>query len=318
MDDPIDPRIVIVGAGMAGLACATALDRAGQRVVLFDKGRRPGGRMSTRSIATPLGDAWFDYGAQYFTTRDSNFRLCVDRWVKAGIAAPWPAAGEDAFVGVPGMSAPVIAMASELEVSWSTRVMSVSHREGGWLMVFEDGRKSRAETLVIALPAEQARALLTSAAPEFAAYAADIPSEPCWTVMAAFADQLPTLQNCWRGDPILGWAARNGSKPGRSGPESWVLQAAPDWSRAHLEEDPDEVASKLVEALSVCLAAPLPPPIAIRTHRWRYARSGSAEDTLLWNRNLRLGVCGDWLVGPRVEAAWLSGMALAEAIQSSK
>ncbi|WP_333927659.1 FAD-dependent oxidoreductase [Sphingomonas sp. LR55] len=48
-------RIGIVGAGMAGLSCAQALRRQGHAVVLFDKGRGPGGRMSTRRIDTPLG-----------------------------------------------------------------------------------------------------------------------------------------------------------------------------------------------------------------------------------------------------------------------
>ena len=34
----------IIGAGIAGLACAARLAAAGYAVRLFDKGRRPGGR----------------------------------------------------------------------------------------------------------------------------------------------------------------------------------------------------------------------------------------------------------------------------------
>jgi predicted NAD/FAD-dependent oxidoreductase len=34
----------------------------------------------------------------------------------------------------------------------------------------------------------------------------------------------------------------------------------------------------------------------------------------LFDAPSRLGVCGDWLVGPGVEAAWLSGTALAARI----
>ncbi len=36
---------------------------------------------------------------------------------------------------------------------------------------------------------------------------------------------------------------------------------------------------------------------------WTAARFGNAE--------IKLGACGDWLLGPRVEAAWLSGHRLA-------
>ena len=34
-------------------------------------------------------------------------------------------------------------------------------------------------------------------------------------------------RRCCRGD--IAWAARNSAKPGRSGPEAWVVQAGPDW-----------------------------------------------------------------------------------------
>lgn len=47
-------RIGAIGAGMAGLSCAQALRRQGHAVVLFDKGRGPGGRMSSRRIDTRL------------------------------------------------------------------------------------------------------------------------------------------------------------------------------------------------------------------------------------------------------------------------
>lgn len=68
-------KIVIVGAGMA---CASALVASGHAVTLFDKGRAPGGRMSSRRAATPAGEAAFDHGAQYFTVRDPGFAACVE------------------------------------------------------------------------------------------------------------------------------------------------------------------------------------------------------------------------------------------------
>jgi predicted NAD/FAD-dependent oxidoreductase len=80
-------RIGIIGAGMAGLSCAQALRDQGHHPVLFDKGRGPGGRMSTRRIDTPLDEAAFDHGAQYLTARDPAFVAQVDRWAQAGHGA---------------------------------------------------------------------------------------------------------------------------------------------------------------------------------------------------------------------------------------
>ncbi len=168
--------------------------------------------------------------------------------------------------------------------------------------------------MVLAIPAEQTSALLASAAPDLAARASAARSEPCWTVMLAFAEPVAVDQNCWRGEGIIGWAARNSSKPGRTGPESWVVQAGPDWSAQHLEADPDWVADALIAAFSALLDAGLPPRVGMVSHRWRYARSGVEGSGAIFDRDRRLGICGDWLIAPRIEAAWISGTELAELI----
>ncbi len=302
-------KVAIVGAGMAGLACAEALRAAGLDVRLFDKGRAPGGRMSTRRVGTSAGEAGFDHGAQYFTARDPAFRARVQRWQDAGVAAPWPAAGPDAWVGMPGMNAPVKEMAGPADVNWSVQVEKLGRADGGWQVEGE-----AFDAVAVAVPAEQAGPLLRPWNEAFAARAADTVSAPCWTVMAAYAERLPIGPDVLREAGIIGWAARNSAKPGRSGPECWVIQAGPEWSRVHLEERPDDIVAPLLKALALRAEAAMPVCVSATGHRWRYARSGSAGDGRLWNAGLRLGACGDWLIGPRVEAAWMSGTRLAEAI----
>lgn len=302
---------------MAGLACAERLADSGHKVQLFDKGRGPGGRMSVRRTETPMGEAAFDHGAQYFTVRDPGFQARAEAWIRAGLIAPWPAAGDDAFVGTPGMNAPLRDMAGRFEVQWGARVTQLAPDGAGWRVVLENGATQTVDAVVVALPAEQACELTASVAPEFSALAEATPTDPCWTVMAAFSDRLEAGIDCWRGDgeasPIT-WAARNSSKPGRRGPEAWVVQASPAWSRTHLEASAEEVIPALLGSLFGSLAINPARPIAQSAHRWRYARSGAQGAGALWDPRRSLGLCGDWLVGPRVEAAWLSGTRLADLV----
>jgi predicted NAD/FAD-dependent oxidoreductase len=165
---------------------------------------------------------------------------------------------------------------------------------------------------VIATPAEQASALLGPIAPDLAAHA--VPSEPCWTLMLAFSEPLGIVQDCWRGEDVIRWAARNNSKPCRTAPETWVVQAGPGWSRTHVEATAEWVAATLKAALSNLLGIVLPCSVAESAHRWRFARSGAEGSGAILDPGRRLGICGDWLIGPRVEAAWLSGSTLAEKI----
>jgi predicted NAD/FAD-dependent oxidoreductase len=132
--------------------------------------------------------------------------------------------------------------------------------------------------------------------------------------MAGFDTRVPHDSDILRQAGPIGWAARNSAKPGRDARECWVIQAAPDWSAAHLEDEAPEIIRMLLAAFDDSIGARLPDPAVAIAHRWRFARSGAAGDGMLWNPARRLGACGDWLLGPRVECAWLSGTMLADAI----
>lgn len=300
---------------MAGLACATRLGTFGIKATLFDKSRGPGGRMSTRRVETRLGEVAFDHGAQYFTARDPAFIEQVHAWAEAGIVAPWPAAAADAWVGVPAMNAPLRLMAEGCEVHWSSRIDALEKHHDGWALRGAPVQQRCFDAVVIAVPAEQAGPLLRPFDASIAERADAANAAPCWTVMAAFADPLGSTTDAVRGQGIVGWAARNSAKPGRQGPEAWVLQATPEWSHGHLEDTAEDVVQSLLAGLEAELEAQLPAPVAAIAHRWRYARYGSAEDQgVPWNAALGLGACGDWLLGPRVECAWLAGARLAAAM----
>ncbi len=311
-------RIAIVGAGMAGLACASRLSGPGISVALFDKARGPGGRMSTRRIDTPLGQASFDHGAQYFTARGASFRAQVDQWAMDGVVAPWPAAGPRVWVGVPGMNAPVRALAADLSVTWYCPIEALERDGPAWRLRSPQGPGDLFDAVVVAVPAEQAAALLEGHDSLLASTAATSSTMPCWTVMAAFDRRLDIAVDVLRDQGALGWAARNGSKPGRGPIETWVLQGSPDWSRDHLEDPPEAIGAALLDALGVAAGGPVPAPIALQAHRWRFARSSGGADGALWSPASALGCCGDWLIGPRVECAWDSGIALAEQLLADR
>jgi predicted NAD/FAD-dependent oxidoreductase len=299
---------------MAGLSCAAALGSVGYAVTLIDKSRGPGGRMSTRRVDTPLGQVAFDHGAQYFTARDAGFRAQVADWAAAGAAAPWPVAGADAWVGTPGMNSVIKALAAEQDVRWSTRAEQIARQDGDWLVHTDAGPLEPFDAVVLAIPAEQALPFLSQHDSAMAGAALIAPSQPCWTAMYTFAEQLPGGRDILRDHDAIGWAARNSAKPGRSGPEAWVVQGSAQWSEDNLECDAPDIAARLLAQLSEALGADLPAPVTASAHRWRYAQSASLGHGAVWNPALQLGLCGDWLLAPRVECAWLSGQQLARSM----
>ncbi|MEX1364427.1 MAG: FAD-dependent oxidoreductase [Nannocystaceae bacterium] len=322
-------RIAVVGAGICGLSCARALVQAGRSVSVFDKARKPGGRMSTRR--GPQGG--FDHGAQYFTVRDEHFGAEVDGWRGAGVAAPWTgrigvARGgvvtvkdddRERWVGTPTMSAIARHLSEGLGVESGVRVQQVRRQGERWSLSDAHGAApGEFEAVVIAVPAEQAVPLL-SAAPTLAAPAAPVQMDPCWAVMVSLAQPLRVdAEGLFVHDSPLAWVAHDGSKPGRSGADTWVLHATPQWTHEHWEDDPQAVTEALLHALAEATGQAVPAVVCADHQRWRYARADAPlPERCLFDPQLRLGAGGDWCGGPRVEGAWLSGLALARALLES-
>ena len=268
--------------------------------------------MSTRRLQSPLGDVSFDHGAQYFTARDPAFRRAVERWSKLGIAAPWAPAGVDSWVGVPGMNAIVKSMAATETVHWGKLVTGIIYRNRKWWLMSQSGDAGPFDAVILAIPAEQAATILSLHDFSMTRTALMARSQPCWTGMFVFDRRLDGLPSVIRTPGDVAWAARNSAKPGRPDPEAWIVQASGTWSQARLEMGAHDVADLLLRAFSQAAGAELPQPVTALAHRWRFALSAGTGDGALWNRDLRLGVCGDWLLGPRIECAWLSGRMLAQ------
>ena len=318
-------HIAIVGAGIAGLSCATVLRQANLRVSIFDKSNGPAGRMSTRR-----GSSWeCDHGAQYFTARDPDFRAEVARWERAGVAGSWRPrikvfdgkslqdreSALDRFVGIPRMTSPARFVADGHDLTCKTTIQQLETDPDGWsLRSVEHGWLSDCfDAVVVALPAPQTVTLLEPCTPDFAAMARNANMRGAWAVMLRYASpvDLP-FDAVFVNDGPLRWVARNSSKPGRSGDETWLLHASAEWSEAHIEDGADLVAGALLAEFTRLGG---PAPLAWTAHRWRYADTDPAlEAGCLWNPRTSIGLCGDWLNGGKVEGAWLSGRSLGRRI----
>lgn len=311
--------VAIVGAGLAGLAVARTLAAHGVAVRIFDKGRAPGGRLATRRVEQDGRSFAFDHGAQYLTARGALFRATLD----ASAARTWPKEGQR--VGAPRMSAIPRALAEGLDVSLAREVVAISGQPGAWQLAHVAPRRPGAtpadeaaemsgpfDAVALAIPAPQAAALMARPAPHLARVLEMVRMAPCWTLMAAFADRLPLPDTIRLPTGPIGWAARDSSKPGRdAASECWVVQAGPEWSRAHLEAKPADAQAALLQAFAALAGGMLPDALYAAAHRWRHALVETPLGApCLWEPARGLGAAGDWCIAARAEAAVESGAAL--------
>jgi hypothetical protein len=318
--------IAVIGAGIAGLACARELARSDATVTVFERSRSLGGRMGT----SRQGAFAFDHGAQYVTGRSRSFVNYLGVAERAGAAARWkPRILEDDrswsepiaewHVGTPGMSAFTRPLSRGVDLRSGVTVHELLQSQRGWELQTDAGRGDRTfDAVAVAVPAPQALKLLGAHGRAFR-HLAEVRMAPCWTGMMAFdrpVDAGAEARRWTRG--ALSWASCDSSKPQRpAGAQCWVVHASPEWSREHLEADARDAARALLGEFSAALGTTLPEPVFLLAHRWRHALVEQALGLpCLVDEEIAAGTCGDWCIAPRVEAAYESGRSLAYSLLS--
>jgi len=328
-------RVAIIGAGMTGASAASALADAGAEVTVFDKGRGPGGRMSSKRLPqddTSSGYLQLDMGAQYFTARHPWFLRQVRQWQQQGVVQRWdfaphvwqhalllPSDDETTrYVGTPAMHQMLRAQLSTMMQHYSCQVTELSYslssfssqQAGEWTVSTADGASYAGfDALLLTCPPEQCRKLLATH-PLTEQLPADL-LLPCWAVAIELAAPVthPAV-GIFGKSGVLSWCARHNAKPGRPAlAEHWVLHLNASSSLQLLEATPEEVAAVAEQAFSQIIGQKLQVTSAL-CHRWLYASYNAevAPPGVLSDPAQQLVVAGDWSLGGRVENAWLAGV----------
>lgn len=313
----MQPSVVVVGAGVAGVACARVLHGAGVAVRVLDRGRVPGGRAASRT----LHGRRVDVGASYLTVRDPAFAAVVEDWVARGLAAPWTdvmsVARADGWTtthagpvryGTPhGIRTLVEDLAAPLDVRTGSDAGEVG--VGPTL----DGQ--RWDAVVLAVPDPQALDLLDPALADEHAAVAGREWEPVLSLAAGFAERTWDLDGAFvdAGHPeggTLSWVADDGQRRGDGAPVLVAHSTAPA-AAPHLD-DPQGAVPDLRDALRRLLD--LPEPAWTHVQRWSLARPAQPREQAFHLGPARIGLCGDGWGSPRFETAWVSGTALGRAL----
>ncbi|MGY6630756.1 MAG: NAD(P)/FAD-dependent oxidoreductase [Wenzhouxiangella sp.] len=320
--------VAVIGAGWAGLTAAAALAEQGMDVVVVEKARGPGGRCATRRQSA----LQFDHGAQYFTARSEAFREAVGDWQSRGWVAEWQpqievigekpsgtgrSSPDARLVGVPGMNGVLRQLAEELDCRyrWQVAQLQQDSAAAGWTLIGSEGQSLQARRVLITAPPAQVLGLIGQAHP-LADLIGSVTMNPCWALMLGFDRPIEApFDAAFVNRGPLSWIARDSDKPGRTG-EAWLAHASGEWSRQWLEADFDQAADALLEAfIDLLPQAGNQPPSLISAHRWRFSMAANPlNQNCLQDPDQGLFIAGDWLAGNRVEGAWSSGRAAAEAI----
>ncbi len=308
-------RVVVVGAGIAGLMAAQSLSNSGHDVIIVDKGRSPGGRLATRRI----DDATLDHGAQFFTVRDSLFESHVSEWIASGVVTEWcrgfdtTTQNNDGFPrdrGVRGMTDIAKHLAQGLDVRCNTLAFSIARgATSKWQLKIDDGSVLDADAIIVTCPLPQAYALLVTAGIELPE--SMLRTEYDRTICLLAVLDRPSavtkpggLQNA---DETFSFIADNAIK-GLSSATALTMHANPQFSLEHWDTSTENVQRLLLERAGPWIGDAT--VITSQIKKWRLATPLTIWPERYWANDM-IVLAGDAFGGPKIEGAALSGLSAA-------
>lgn len=307
---------LIIGSGMAGLTAAAALRDRGWAVTVLDKGHNPGGRMATRHLGA---NAW-DHGAQFLTPHDPRFAAQVHRWIRQGWVRPW--LREDTaerYCGTHGMNSIARRLAEGCTVCQGVTVARIGPAAAGWRANTAAGETFDAAALILTAPVPQSLRLLQGCAHRLAEPVqralAHVVYDPCLALLASLdaPGAVPPPGLVRPADSVLDLISDNSQKQVSAAVADLTLHATAAFSREHFYAPAEETAQLMLHAARPWLGGARS---AWQLHRWKYARpvTTSPAPCLFTSEPAPVAFAGDAFGGPRIEGAFLSGLAAAEAL----
>jgi len=308
-------RIVVVGAGIAGLIAAQSLSKSGHDVVVVDKGRSPGGRIATRRI----DDATLDHGAQFFTVRDFLFESHVSEWIASGVVTEWCRGfdtssqnndGYPRYRGVHGMTDIAKHLAQGLDVRCNTLAFSIARgATSKWQLKIDDGSVLDADAIIVTCPLPQAYALLVTANIELpeSMLRTEYDRTICLLAVLNQSSAVTKPGGLQNPDETFSFIADNAIK-GISSAVALTMHANPQFSLEHWDTSTDDVQRLLLERASPWIGAAT--VITSQIKKWRLATPLTIWPERYWANDM-IVLAGDAFGGPKIEGAALSGLSAA-------
>lgn len=312
-----ESSVVVVGAGISGVACAREVAAAGRPVVVLDRGRAVGGRMARW---TRDGRA-VDIGAAYFTVRSSDFSAVAESWATRGLAHPWAdtfsvAGSADSTTNVgpvrwaaeQGLRSLVADLADGLDVRLESEVAAIGVEQAASdattsLRPSVDGQPVAG--VVLAMPDPQAADLLGDDLAE-ARDVLDSEWNSVLTVVAYFPRRTwHAFDGMFVHDSPVSLVVDDGRRRGDGAPVL-VVHSTHDAAREHLDDPAGFVEPALAEVRR--LIGDIGEPAWCEAKRWGSAEPRRTRSQTFWLGRGTVALCGDgWSARPRIEAAWTSG-----------
>ena len=310
-----EKKIVVIGAGVSGLLCGKRLAEAGHSVLILDKGRNIGGRLSTRRTdgavfhhgASSLPDFYShkelpEFGLEIFKRAEKE--KIIQR--KGNLFEPINSVAD--FVNYCGANLNIQESCEAISLNVQKKTIGIQCRG----RVYEN---TPYDILILSIPPHQAKTLINKQINEFDGLLESVQMRSSAAALFSFDLNPKPIKDKHFSNEKIHIHVENNRFKCKQQLFCLTVHTREPFARKVVKTNKNEIKEILLKELSDAIPFSLPKPTYEAGHRWLYGFTGrSLGKSFLFYNEENVGICGDWCLGGTILDAASSGIKLAEHI----
>ena len=295
-------KVIIIGSGIAGISSSLKLKSYGINSIILDKGNFIGGRISTREVKIGSSSSYFFHGAQFFTAKTYEFKKIISAGVNGKYIKEFGNFDPKRYRGNQTMREFLLNLSKELHIQQKVKIIGIK-TDNNKIKVLDNKIKEwiSYDGVISTLPAPQNCELLN----QFPSLQKTLNTgsyHACIALMFTF-DEIPsglnTYYDFYKKPGILSWMASG------SNLNVWTAHTNEKFSDLNYHKDKNFLKEKIMSSIKQFFFSS---KIKFHSlHVWRYAKVAKKCLGPQVDPKYPVAIAGDFLEGPNVEAAFISG-----------
>ena len=306
-------KILIIGSGIAGIAASLKLKSYGFESTIVDKGNFVGGRIGTKEKKIGDNTYYFFHGAQFFSAKNNSFQKIIDAGVQKNYIKEFGNFTPSRFRGFPTMRDFLSNLSKNINILQNYKVTSLKIINDKICVLNDSNNTSKIFDAVIStIPAPQNLELMNDF-PGLKQSLKTASYDACIALMFYFDKKplnIPTYFDLYNKDSILSWMAAG------SNIKFWTAHTKGSYSNLNLDTNKLLIKKEMLSSIKNCLF-PYKNISNINVsslHVWKYAKTKKIVIGKQIDPKFPLAIAGDFMEGPNVESAFISGEKAAKLI----
>ncbi|MDC1095829.1 NAD(P)-binding protein [Pelagibacteraceae bacterium] len=304
----------VLGSGISGTTISNHIAKKNS-VEILDKAKGIGGRASHRRYFDNLG---FDHGLQYISPKSKKFTKFITTLERKKIIKKWDGKHISSnktiskkYIGKYGNNDISKYLSKNIKINFNTNIKKIRFNKNYWEITLDNKKILKSKNLILTCPYPQtislAKKFLNKKMLQLR-----VKMVPIITLMLVYKKKnFNNISSIKFNSEIISFAAyENSKKRFNSNAHLWTIQSNIKWAKKFInvyKKQKKNTQNILSNEFNKILGIKNNKIIFKNIHGWKFAYNNNKTTIKsFWSKKYKLGICGDWFLGPKAEDAWTS------------